>query len=380
VDHFTLIMILTALFTLAVIILAVVYAVRRQNRREKEAFAGLDGGRSSGRGELNGVEYRYKFTPGGKNTPPSFSIEVAAGSSGSFKIGRESGFDRFFKKIGLCAEIQTGDRDFDASYYISTNSVLFSRQFFSDPSKRAACRAITAAGFNEIAHDGKRFSAVRRPFKSGSIIDNDQIHAVVFQLTVLSRHLPELPSSRNPLAGQNWKARRFVAFAAPALVNAAGLTALVLGLSRYRPLDPLAAALSSWSWTVPASLITLLVCTWLIKGRSTSHREWIVVLALVLSGYTAGGAGLHIFFNGFLDPSAGVEHETRIVDKRITTTKNSKTFHAVVDSWRPEKRTEDIRINSWEFDRIQPEWTKMRVVTRSGRFSFEWIEDYELLQ
>ena len=111
----------------------------------------------------NGTDYSQLFTPGGKNVPPAYQIKVACPSSGSFSIGRETGFDRLFKSLGITREIQTGHKDFDNKFFINTDAIGFTRTYFMSSEKCRAVDGIFEHGFTKVEHDGKTMVAICSP-------------------------------------------------------------------------------------------------------------------------------------------------------------------------------------------------------------------------
>ena len=79
------------------------FVIKRQRKIQQEAvgnvmdLSGFFQSRSTSTGTHEGTEYKYEYFPGSRNAPSYFKIEVACPSSGSFKIAKETGFDRFFR-------------------------------------------------------------------------------------------------------------------------------------------------------------------------------------------------------------------------------------------------------------------------------------------
>ncbi len=115
--------------------------------------------------EHDGIAYEVYYFAGGKNAPPHLAIRVACESEGRFKLTKESGFDRFFKRYGITNEIQILDKAFDDAYFIQSETVDFVRQFFQPPEKRRATHELFELQYTVVEHDGKTMKVVCSPFR-----------------------------------------------------------------------------------------------------------------------------------------------------------------------------------------------------------------------
>jgi hypothetical protein len=357
------------------ILFVINYALKQKRMRDK-ALEKL--GSPSGTGMLNSVEYRYRYYPGSKNSPSSFRVEIDAPSERSFKVTREGGFDRLSKHFGISAEAQTGDREFDENFYITTDDNEFIQTFFSPSAKRQAVRNIFNTGFNRVEHDGKRMMAICTPFKIDKEIDQSVLTHLVSNLISLGRQMPHMSQSpvwqnQSPI----WKTNRIMVFSIAVLVSVIGTIALVIGMSKYSPFDKLAVFLDSLKWSIPAFVAYAGLAVYLLKGRSSSHRELLIAVPISLTGMILGGWGGEMVLNGYLDESGVANHRARVLWKTESTSDNSTTYYAHVESWRG-SGTKKIRISHAEYLAIRENQTHLALDTRSGRLGFEWLEKYRL--
>jgi hypothetical protein len=330
--------------------------------------------KNKGVGSFEGVEYKFEYFSGGKNAPPSLKVIVDCPSTGSFQTAKETKFDRFFKKWGLCAEINTGDLDFDQRFFIRTNTVNFTRLFFEAPEKRQAVTEIHERDFKHIIHDGKTMAAVKSPYNLKDGVDRKLVEEVVAQMGVLSKRVPSIAETGT----SNWKVIRFVMFAIPALIYLTGMLTFVFGLVYFEPLDFWDLAAASLKFSIPVMVIFWWISALLLKGRSTSHREWFIIWITSLFLYPFAGASYMMFLNGYRDQAPAMSNQVMVVDKRISKSDKSTSYHAFVESWRDPNDVEKIDVSERDYPRIQPEATKMTVTTKPGRFGYEWIKEYRL--
>ena len=361
---------------MSVSITAVALVVVARKRRGGVGGLAVGKGRAgSGSGTVDGVEYRYAYTPSSKNRASSLAVWVDCQSEGAYRLSRETGFDRFFKRLGVCCEISTGDDAFDEKFYITTDTVEFAREYFGNPQKREAATRVHGLGFTQLSLGKGGLRAVRSPFNLKKDFDSAMVENVASALVALSRDLPSVRSAGRFGMGDDWKTRRALAFVVTVLCVACGFAGLLLGLTKYQPLDGLAVLLDSLTWSVPSMLVWGWLCMLLVRGRSSSHRELLVLWVLSLTGVPLAGFGGPATLNGMLDQSAAVEHEATVVDTYISRSDKSTTYYAVVESWRSGRGTEKISVSSWEYGKLKPRESALTVVTKPGRFGYEWLVD-----
>lgn len=358
------------------LILFVIYFASKQKRMRKKAFEKLDS--PNGTGKVDSVEYRYRYYPGSKNSPSSFRVEIDVPSDISFKVAREGGFDRLSKRLGISAEVQTGDQDFDDNFYITTDDNEFIQAFFGSSEKRQVVRDIFSAGFNRVEHNGKTMVAVCSPFKMDKEVDQSQLTNLASDLIRLGRQMPQISQSPAWMNQSSaWKTSRTVVFSVTFLFFFISIAALVISISKYSPFDKLAVFLDSLKWSIPAFIVYAGLAVFLLKGRSSSHRELLVIISIAIIGLIIGGWGGEMALNGYLDKSETAHHRVRVLSKSKSTSKNGTTYYAHVESWR-RPGTEKIKIRHADYRAIREKQTELALDTKSGKFGFEWLEKYSL--
>ncbi len=328
--------------------------------------------------EIAGQPYRYQYVPGSRNSPPRFTVGVECVSPGAFKVKKEKGFDRLFKRLGIAEEIQTGDPIFDQDLYLDTESVAFTRSYFQDHHKREAMVGLFQQGFSRVVHDGKSIQATIQPFRPGDSREPDLIQHAVAALKTLASDLPEQYYEPRIAGAAAWKVKRVLIFAVLVASAAAAVASLATNFRFYAALDKLDAFLVSLRYSVPALVMFgILAVSWL-KGRSSSHLEVTAALAGALLAFPAGGFGLLLFLNGYLDTSPTVQHRAEAVEKHYTRSKDSTTYHVVLRSWREGRSREEIIVSRSVYAATRPGASEITVGTRAGRLGFQWVESYRL--
>lgn len=300
-------------------------------------------------------------------------VTIDCPSSGEFQVAEETSLERFFKNIGISCEIQTGDPEFDKDFYILADSMEFASPFFQVSEKRQAIREIFRLGFNSVTHDGKVMEAKWSPFQLEEGFDPSIITQTVSHLTTLAKEMAVLPQSMMFLGKPAWKTKRLLAFAIPIALLIAGFASMATGLSWFLPLDSGRMFLDSLSYSLPLLVLSLWIAVRLIKGRSSSHKELILILILSLVAFPLSGFGPEVFLNGWLDSSTPTTHTVQVFNKYITRSKNSTNYHVVLDSWRKKGEVEKLEISSSLYRQITLKRTWLNVVTKPGKFGFEWL-------
>lgn len=364
---------------IAVIFVAIFFLIRRhKSKNMKLKEQGLLGKGAKGQGIYEGVEYSYLHFQGGKNAPPYFNVTIVCPSSGIFKITRETRFDRFCKKLGICTKLETQDREFDDTFFITTDTIGFTRDLFSKSEKRRLVMEIFAKGFTEIKYDGKKMMANWISFPRNKLMEIKAVEEIASLLGQLGRDMPHIYEYETETPeNAGWKQKRFIAFALPILLLAAGIAGMIIGLTSYIPLDEGIIILNSFKYSIPCLFLFLWAVILLLKGRTSSHRELIPAMILSILGFILGGMGGGITLNGWLDNGKPTAHEVKVINKYYSKNKNSFTYYAAVESWREGQYQEKIKVSRSFYDYLEPGGSRMIITTKPGKFGFEWLVNYK---
>jgi len=333
----------------------------------------------SGKGELGifeGVEYRYQHDAGSKDSPSSFTVSVDCPSGESFKVTRETAVDVFGERLGVDMELQTGDREFDDEFYLTTEKSDFARTFFGSAAKRQAIRNIFVNGFDLIRHDGMEMIAVRTPCKREDQPDQAVLEVVATNLNTLTEDI-QLVSEPAPTVALDKKRGRDLVFLIPIVLLALSLLVLLISIKTYSPLDTWNLSLRSVMFSLPALVLYLLVRFKYIKSRSSSYLDWLILITMAAYIFLVTGAGLKVFLNGYLDDSVASMHEVTVVGREEARFGLGLGYRAIVQSWRPGYSSETIKVPYRIYQHIQQGSSWMTITTKPGRFSYEWIVGYE---
>lgn len=357
--------IITSLLTIVFIL------ANRKKKNKKTDIIGIKEGK--GKGIYNDLEYTYNYFRNGGKGPVSFTISINCKSSGSFRIMPENKFNKFFVNLGLSKKIRTGDLEFDNKFFIFTPTEDFTRTFFGYRKNRQAVENISNKKFF-ISHDGKTMGAACLNLKLVDKIDTTFIQEIVSNLIVLSKDIPPFTTK---VKSKDWQASIPV-FAIPVIFGMAGIVTIVLGLIGFKPLDLGQVIVKSLGLSIPCLFIFLWLSLKLLKGRTSSHIEFLIAAAISLAAFPVAGAGGLIFLNGWLDKSQANSHKTLVVRKYISKSEDDITYYVVLKSWRAHRKTEKISVYHDIYSKIKPNKSEIVITTKPGRFGFEWVYRYEL--
>ena len=203
------------------------------------------------------------------------------------------------------------------------------------------------------------------------------VEEIAAYLGQCSSDIPVVSEQRIQEENAGWKQKRFLAFALPSILLAAGITGLILGLINYRPLDKGALLLDSFKYSLPLLVLFIWGAIKLLKGRSSSHRELMAASAIALFGFIFAGIGGEMTLNGLLDKSQASVHQAKVINKYYSKKKNNHSYYAVVESWRTDHYSEKIKVNSHFYQKLQPGQSTMVITTKPGALGFEWLVDYQ---
>jgi hypothetical protein len=362
---------------LIAITIVVIKTIKRRRQQQAEFSNGPEmvAKGASGEGTYEGTTYRYKHFRGTDKAPPYFSITIPCTSPGAFTITPETKFDRFFKKLGVCVEIDTHDPGFDDAFYINTNTIPFTRSFLEKSENRRSIQALFHLGFNHLKHDGQGLTLTWKNFPRRTQMEVEPMEKAVALLAEQGRSLAKITSYETP-EPSTWKLKRLFAFAFPILLTVTGIIAMIIALSSYKPLDRGKLFVDSLKFSLPL----LVLFTWfsirLLKGRSSSHRELIAVFFISLFAFPLAGFGYRGFLNGALDDGSPAVHQVMVLNKYYKRSKNKYSYYAVVKSWRKPEAAEKLRISKSFYNYLQPGSSTMTITTKPGKFGFEWIVEF----
>jgi len=323
--------------------------------------------------ELDGATYTVLYTPPtkGKNKQPSrFRISTKVDVDGEFEIVPESGLDRFGKRWGLAAEIETLDETFDDHCFVRTDTVALAEAYLTNPDNRAIIADLHRKNFKSVVLHQGEISTTWVGFDPLVNDSTDLAEEIGARLILLSRKLPpDLPEV-------DWSHRsRRRTWTITLWVLLALFGAMFFSLMGYPPVHESDLLLRAAPVFLLGFPLFLLLAAILLRGTSRSHYSWLWLFCGGLLLFPAGSIGVISGLNAWLDRSDPVVHDARIIRKYTTRNKNSTSYHVECESWRDPANTESFKISSGEYTAVQEGRSHLHVTTHAGGLGIEWIQN-----
>lgn len=345
--------------------------------------------------ELDGLPYRFRRKDARKYDPERFvlTVETPAEAGGSLLIRKETIVDRYLMRARISVELQTGDAEFDRTWYIESETSEFARLFFADSGKREAVRGIAAAGFSDVklVATGTEVTVTASTDSPGDQFyeQPERIKDVVRRMRRLTQSLPEVcerresagraGSATTPKITRAVDAALWIALAAAIAIQMFWMNGTVW-VSGNNVLDLGGMFEASLKISLPLVIAYLWLAVRVLRGRSSSHKELLFHGGVAIIAIPWAVFGSMDLIDTALDFSQIVSHKTHLVDVQEYFGTRSTTYVAEVESWREGVKTEKIKIHGWTYDLLYPRKAQHPVVTvgtRPGVLGFEWFVNVE---
>ncbi len=320
---------------------------------------------------MDGSPYTVLYTtpiPGKNGRPSSLKVTTPVDMAGEFQIVRETWFDRLGKRLGLAAEIQTGDEDFDKTCYVRSDTPVFAEAYLADPVKRVAILDMRRLGFPDVSLKNGEVSVTWIGFNATQHDRPELADDAAARIILLSRNLPKPQPEFEHHTGEQRRRSQWFLWVGLIIFALTFIAAIVYRPIRGSDLFQRTLLIAAIAW--PAFVFTAGL---LLRGTSTSHYAWGWLVFASLFMFPLGCAGTIALLNATLDESPAVTHHAKIVEKYTTKSKNSTNYHVRCASWREPGETESFSVTRNEYGTIMVNQSDMVVTARAGRFGLEWL-------
>ena len=299
-------------------------------------------------------------------------LGVNKGTSFEFIVRREKGYDRLLKHIGIAEEIQTGDKMFDAAYYIISDEIELAHRLQRDSKLRDTVQQIFARYKPDELHIGRGRLWVR--FIAPKVQGIRGQEGLASLLKLLAEQLGNMRLTvevvrRQPTA---WIAAAFMAFHMGFLIG--GISMLVFCTSIT---DLFQLALTALGAGLALSVSWLLLVS-AVMGKSSRVALVFFDFAIIgFAGMCMISGGSVASYNIEYDTSAPHTIHTEVVDKYTRKgRRGSRRYYIEVQHWKDKDDTYSIKVNSSTFSTVQKGATAT-IDLRDGALGFEWMENYQ---
>jgi hypothetical protein len=319
-------------------------------------------------GTLSGTAFMHKIVPGTRNSPPHAELSARSALRGDFSIRREGGTEGFFKSIGFAGEAQTGDTEFDRTFYLAGISPEYIRALFSDAQNRDAVRALFALEFDRVELRDGRITAVRR--RHAQLLELDVLRSALDQFAALR---PTPAAMQVTIQGIGGIATRqidtgcVIAFG----VAVAGFMATTVLLEPMVD-GQFAMFEDTWHPALVAYLPLFVATLVALRGRANAPKELLMIAVFGLPSLWVGAVSGAMLANQYLDPSP--PQTVRVLLLRLYASRGKNTsYHFVFPPWRKRRSNVNIVVPIDIYRKAKRNQTWI-LQTRAGRFGYEWID------
>jgi hypothetical protein len=322
-------------------------------------------------GTLSGTSFTERLVQGSRNSPPRIELSARSALRGEFSVRREGGTESFFKSIGFAGEAQTGDATFDREFYLAGTSREYVQALFSDPGNRAAVRTLFALGFDGVELRDGRLIATRR--RHAQLLELDALRAALEQLAALRTTASAMQFAMHGIGGIRTRQIDTVC----SVAFGVAITAFMLTVYLLEPMvdGQLAMFADSWRPALIAYGILVGIALLLLRGRANAPREFAMIALLGLPAIWVVGVSGAMLANQVLDPSPPQTVRVQLI-RHYETHGKHRSYHLVLASWRRPRAAVNVVVPYSIYRRAQPHQTWV-VVTRAGRYRYEWIDSLE---
>ncbi|MDH5737656.1 MAG: hypothetical protein OEZ23_05065 [Gammaproteobacteria bacterium] len=337
-------------------------------------------------GEVDGLAYIYNIREG-KLGLQGFFLGVEATTGYDYAFKRETGFDRFFKKMGLSKEFQSGDEDFDNLIYVLSDNKQLHRQIVHNAEIREAIQNLfkLESQYNfklkEVRHRAGRLWIKIAGLSEFRKEDIPKVASTA--VPVLKTVSESLIQSQS--RSLRWKdpfiIRSVLLLSLSAGLLANGLIHLVRVFWIDIPftMDQIPLFVDALSLTA-VIVVMFLIAVLLLLGRSS--RAHIVLLEVLLIG------GIGAFATSLVelrdlniewDNSPGQEFDLVLENKKIHRRRRATSYNLYVTGWLDSERREKITVSSEFYDSLKI-GDRLRLVQREGYLGYRWVEALEKIK
>ncbi len=327
---------------------------------------------------VEGQVCTVRYTRPGKNQPPGVVMAFPEIRLPRLTILREGFWQRFSKRIGLTAELATGDSSFDDKFFLLTEEGTFYKSFFQDSGRRAGVRDLfgadptlrkvvaSAAGLVLTFQARQRMLPTLAPVRAAEMLAGFRRydgHAY--------DHLADEHSSL--LGGMFLRVLAYSILVGAVLVG--GLVSLIAGSIVYRLTDS-SLLLTGLTWGILPLLTVWLASFYGLRGHSWSHCAFFPLFFASLVAFPLAGMGSATFLNGYLDDSRPSTHHVVVLNKYYRKNKNSRTYYVTFTGWKSEQPSLTFSVPLSLYESVD-QGSDLVVLSHPGYFHAEWVESIQ---
>jgi hypothetical protein len=367
------------IFILFSVVAVIAVASKLQAMRLSGAFNGIFSFRRNVLGFEDGIikadgrQVQLYYHSGSKNNPSRLELSLIGDFCAQAVFRKETGLDRFGKEIGLNQEAQVYDPNFDSEVYVECEDQDFVRQCLGSSALKQRLKELLNE-FSQIEIAGSKCRLFKTPCADTSRFTPDYLMDAAIFLAAFADGIPRPQpgqATATPLTDECRKSSGFLA--APGIIALiAGFALIVWGFAGFTPLEAGQIFLLALKIGAVLFILFMMYVYDQVKGLSNA-------LTLLAGAFFSALVGIPLLLwgglmvvNGSQDVSSPSRHETSVIGKSTSHSKNSTSYHIQVMPWLPGQDAYAYTVSSLEYGRINY-GDPCEVTTREGLFRFTWV-------
>jgi hypothetical protein len=327
---------------------------------------------------VGGRLFFHEYTLSPKNrAPEDLVISTEVNTHTHLKIVGGKKLKSFTTSFGLSKSYETGDSEFDETFFVTCNNPRIQNDVLGDAGIRMAVKKAMIAESSRITLiDGLlKFSIPISHFREIKALENGEL---IYQaLAKIADVLPAELSYLRPISVGPIYSGRDVAQILPLILIALSALAWQFLAPVYEPVDFNFILLSSFSFSVPISGAYLWFSLKNIKKTLAFRREFLVAVITAITAIPLIILSIIIFMNGFLDQDLGEQKKGLIVKKEMTGRSYDK-FKITVIFEDFDNLKKSVYISQENFLKVEPMVSHIVFRQRQGFLGYPWISNIAL--
>jgi len=272
---------------------------------------------------------------------------------------------------------ETGDQEFDENFIVSCSDQLIKKEVFGSATVRQSIKnaMLSEASKISLVEGLLKFTIPVSHFRENKDLENGEL--IYKALIKISDALPHELSYLKPVSvGPSYSAKDIAQISPLLLVLLAAILWQFI-TPKFEPIDFNSMLLSSFSLTLPLSIIYLIFCTHALKNAAALKRGYSVIIITAITAIPIIVLSLTIFINGFFDDAKPLVRQAKIVNKKMTGRSHDK-FQITARVQTSPIIDKTIYLTRLKFKQVEEGATKITIFEKPGFLGYPWIESTEL--
>ncbi|MCB0346294.1 MAG: hypothetical protein KDD66_14340 [Bdellovibrionales bacterium] len=323
--------------------------------------------------KIGDVPVNASYLPSGAGLQASFELVTECATPAAFKVYKEGGHESALKKLGLLAEVQTGDDLFDNRWFIETDLPQQTKYVLSSSDVRDPIGRALLNNFDEV-----QVLKHKVRVRGFGRIDEGNLQAIhvaraAEQLASLAAALKKVGYPGRLLGSIETFLRSTLVLGSAAAIAAVGVSLYDSSTLSAQPLDGTRVFIRGMILGLPLIIAYLAMVTIVIRSRANALRKIALAAMLAVPGLVYLSAAAYLHINSTWDTSTESFHQAKLLDVK----KRGERAYLSVASWREPGSSESLMVRSEFAKPLEAGQSVLAVTTRGGYFGTTWVSGLE---